>query len=71
MPNTEVCGHRQVLLAVAKEVERLAAHDLDPTDILPDWLLAALPQPDGQEWLSHARDRWAPIVRSLRTEVIS
>jgi hypothetical protein len=61
-------GLRTVLCAVAAEVERLAEHDLDPTDLLPTWLLDALPQPDGRAWLSHARERWAPIVRQLRAE---
>jgi len=55
-----------IVLAVANELERLSAHDLDPTDILPDWLLESLPEPDGREYLSHARDRWGPIVKSLR-----
>jgi hypothetical protein len=55
-----------IVLAVANELERLAAHDVDPTDILPDWLLESLPEPDGREYLSHARDRWGPIVQLLR-----
>jgi hypothetical protein len=55
-----------IVLAVANELERLSAHDVDPTDILPDWLLESLPEPDGREYLSHARDRWDPIVQSLR-----
>jgi hypothetical protein len=55
-----------IVLAVANELERLSAHDVDPTDILPDWLLESLPEPDGREYLSHARDRWGPIVQSLR-----
>jgi len=59
---------RMVLLAVAAEVERLAEHDVDPTDQMPDWLLEALPQPDGRAWLSHARERWAPIVEQLRAD---
>lgn len=56
-----------ILLAVADELERLAAYDIDPTDVLPDWLLVSLPEPDGREYLSHARDRWGPIVQSLRS----
>jgi hypothetical protein len=57
-----------VLRAVAAELERLAEQDVDPTDQLPAWLLDALPQPDGRTWLCHARERWEPIVRQLRSE---
>jgi hypothetical protein len=56
-----------IILAVADELERLARYDIDPTDVLPDWLLVSLPEPDGREYLSHARYRWEPIVRSLRS----
>lgn len=52
--------------AVANELERLAAYDIDPTDVFPDWLLDSLPEPDGREYLSNARDRWSPIVQLLR-----
>lgn len=58
---------KSIVLAVAAELERLAGFDVDPTDVLPDWLLGSLPEPDERAYLSHARDRWAPVVRSLRT----
>jgi hypothetical protein len=57
---------KSIVLAVAAELERLAYYDIDPTDVLPDWLLDSLPEPDGRDYLSHARERWAPIVRMLR-----
>jgi len=60
-----------VMQAVASELERLASYDIDPTDHLPDWLLEALPQPDGSAWLAAAADRWAPIVAALRSEASS
>jgi len=60
-----------VMQAVATELERLASYDIDPTDHLPDWLLEALPQPDGSAWLAAAAERWAPIVAALRGEAVS
>ena len=68
MDHDHASGLRAVAFAVAAEVERLAEHDVDPTDQLPTWLVDALPQPDGKAWLAHARERWAPIVRQLRSE---
>ena len=70
MDHDHASGSHAVLLAVAAEVERLAEHDVDPTDQLPGWLLEALPQPDGKAWLAHARERWAPIVRQLRSQAL-
>lgn len=65
----ELQKSRSLLMeAVATEIERLATHDVDPTDHLPDWLLEALPQPDGSAWLEDAADRWAPIIAALRAE---
>lgn len=65
--STELQGSRSLLVeAVATEIERLASYDVDPTDHLPDWLLEALPQPDGSAWLADATVRWAPIVAALR-----
>lgn len=55
-----------LLKAVAGELERLALHDVDPTDHLPDWLLEALPEPEGSAWLDNASVRWGPIVAALR-----
>ena len=60
-----------VMQAVASELERLASYDIDPTDHLPDWLLEALPQPDGSAWLDAAADRWAPIIAALRCEAVA
>ena len=68
MDHDHASGLHAVLLAVAAEVERLAEHDVDPTDQLPTWLIEALPQPDGKAWLAHARERWAPIVTQLRSQ---
>jgi len=57
-----------LIVAVAAEVERLASHDVDPTDHFPDWLLEALPQPDGGNWLADPEHRWASIIAALRAE---
>ena len=66
-----MCAHRSgsaLMNAIASELERLASHEVDPTDHLPDWLLGALPQPEPREWLADAKGRWGPIIAALRVE---